>query len=64
MAKSETPRKSAFDPPEEPEWHRMISVAAYYLAERRGFASGHSLEDWLIAEEQIKESLKPRSSPA
>jgi Protein of unknown function (DUF2934) len=48
----------------------MISVAAYYLAEQRGFAAGQSLDDWLRAEEQIKESIKPiasdppRSSPA
>jgi hypothetical protein len=62
MAKSEKPRESQFDPPEEPEWHRMISVAAYYLAEQRGFAAGQSLDDWLRAEEQIKESIKPVAS--
>jgi hypothetical protein len=28
----------------------MIRVAAYYLAEKRGFAPGRELEDWLIAE--------------
>ena len=37
----------------------MISVAAYYLAERRDFAAGQSLDDWLRAEEQIKQSIKP-----
>lgn len=37
----------------------MISIAAYYLAERRGFAAGQSLDDWLRAEEQIKEFIKP-----
>jgi len=31
----------------------MISVAAYYLAERRGFAPGGEVQDWLIAEQQI-----------
>lgn len=36
----------------------MISVAAYYLAEQRGFAPGRSLDDWLQAEDQIKESLR------
>lgn len=51
--------KPSFNPPEEPEWHRMISIAAYYLAERRGFAAGQSLDDWLRAEEQIKEFIKP-----
>ena len=59
---SEKPKLSSFNPPEEPEWHRMISVAAYYLAEQRNFAAGQSLDDWLRAEEQIKESLKQAAS--
>jgi hypothetical protein len=58
MATSGKPQQSAFNPPEESEWHRMISVAAYYLAEQRGFAAGQNLDDWLRAEEQIKESIK------
>jgi hypothetical protein len=32
----------------------MIATAAYYLAERRNFAPGHELEDWLAAEQQIR----------
>ena len=35
------------------ERHAMIAEAAYYMAERRGFESGHELEDWLVAESQI-----------
>jgi hypothetical protein len=31
----------------------MIAEAAYYHAEHRGFESGHELEDWLAAEEEI-----------
>jgi hypothetical protein len=46
-----------FDPPAEPEWHRMISEAAYYLAEKRGFAPGHALDDWLRAEDAVKALL-------
>lgn len=34
--------------------HHRIQVAAYYLAERRGFAPGHELDDWLAAEEVIE----------
>jgi hypothetical protein len=52
---------AAFNPPEEAEWHRMISVAAYFLAEQRGFAAGRNLDDWLRAEQQIKDSI---SAPA
>lgn len=32
---------------------RMIATAAYYRAERRGFAPGAELEDWLAAEAEI-----------
>jgi len=35
------------------ERHAMIAEAAYYTAERRGFESGHELDDWLVAESQI-----------
>ena len=31
----------------------MIAEAAYYLAERRRFETGHELEDWLAAEIEI-----------
>lgn len=32
---------------------RRIAEAAYYRAEKRGFASGFALEDWLAAENLI-----------
>jgi Protein of unknown function (DUF2934) len=47
----------SFDPPMESEWHRMISEAAYFLAEKRGFEPGLALSDWLAAELQVKEAL-------
>jgi hypothetical protein len=34
--------------------HHRVQVAAYYLAERRGFAPGHELDDWLAAEDAIE----------
>jgi hypothetical protein len=34
--------------------HQQIQVAAYYLAEHRGFAPGHELEDWVAAEREIE----------
>jgi len=30
-----------------------VATAAYYLAEKRGFAPGHETEDWLLAEAQV-----------
>ncbi|OZA29404.1 MAG: hypothetical protein B7X91_01915 [Hydrogenophilales bacterium 17-64-11] len=32
---------------------RMIAVAAYYLAEQRGFSPGQEVEDWLQAEKGL-----------
>jgi len=53
----------SFEPPAESDWHRMISEAAYFLAERRGFAPGRSLDDWLQAEVLIKDILTGGWSP-
>ncbi len=39
----------------EEEQQLMISEAAYYRAENRGFTADHELEDWLEAEKQVKE---------
>ena len=36
----------------------MIAVAAYYLAERRGFAPGRELEDWWEATSAIDRMLE------
>jgi Protein of unknown function (DUF2934) len=37
---------------EDTERHN-IAEAAYYIAEKRGFAPGHELEDWLKAKAQL-----------
>jgi hypothetical protein len=55
-----TNKPSSFEPPEEPVWHRMIAESAYYLAERRGFVAGHSLDDWLEAEQQVRQMISPK----
>ena len=36
------------------ERESMIRLYAYYLAEHRGFAPGHEIEDWLTAERQLR----------
>jgi len=38
----------------------MISVAAYYHAEHRGFADDNSLSDWLAGEAEIDATHKNR----
>ena len=46
--------------PEEREY--MISEAAYFLAENRGFEPGRALDDWLEAELKVKEVLTGRQN--
>ncbi|MBS0388706.1 MAG: DUF2934 domain-containing protein [Proteobacteria bacterium] len=49
--------------PEMPEERRArIAESAYFRAERRGFAVGHELEDWLAAEQDIERALPERSA--
>ena len=38
-----------------PTREARIAEAAYWRAERRGFAPGHELDDWLSAEREIDE---------
>jgi len=40
-----------FDPSSSRE--ALIATAAYYRAEKRGFAPGHETEDWLAAEREV-----------
>ncbi|HET7832424.1 MAG TPA: DUF2934 domain-containing protein [Gallionella sp.] len=43
---------------DETDRHQMIKVAAYYLAEQRGFSGGDPVSDWLAAEARIDAMLK------
>jgi len=40
----------------------MIAEAAYYLAQKRAFRGEHSLEDWLAAEQQVRQLISPISN--
>ncbi len=62
--KAKAPRKRAARPAKPAgaaltsgERLEMIRQAAYYRAERRGFATGHEAEDWLAAEAEIDAGL-------
>ncbi len=37
-----------------------IAEAAYWRAERRGFAAGQELEDWLAAEREVDDEIQGR----
>ncbi|HYE37672.1 DUF2934 domain-containing protein [Methylocaldum sp.] len=45
---------SSLVPFQEDRINQQIAEAAYYRAERRGFAPGYEVEDWLEAEREIK----------
>ena len=47
----------------KPEYGATVAERAYYRAEKRGFAPGHEIEDWLAAEREIAD-LKARSPSA
>jgi hypothetical protein len=40
--------------------HEMIAQVAYMLAQARGFAPGHELDDWLSAEAEVDRALAAR----
>lgn len=46
-------------PAAPPSREQMITEAAYYRAERRNFAGGREMEDWLAAEEEIDSLINP-----
>lgn len=54
--KKTAPKKKAATISPEHRYH-MISTAAYFLAERRGFAGGYEMQDWISAEAQIDTNL-------
>jgi hypothetical protein len=43
--------------------YRMICEAAYLRAERRGFAPGQEIEDWLAAEQEVERLLAAEHAP-
>lgn len=45
-------RHGRAEPAARARW-QDIAVAAYFLAERRGFAPGRELDDWLEAEKAV-----------
>lgn len=53
--------KAAVTPEER---YQMIAKAAYFRAEKRGFASGDTARDWLEAEAEIDRMLKTPKSKA
>ncbi|MGZ5008655.1 MAG: DUF2934 domain-containing protein [Methylobacter sp.] len=48
---TQTSNKEVFD---QEKLQKMIAERAFSKAEKRGFAAGHEMEDWLEAESEIR----------
>lgn len=42
---------------EHPQRHALIAEAAFFIAQERGFAPGHELDDWLAAEREVDQGM-------
>lgn len=56
-----TEPKAAAAPGTPAERDEMVRMAAYFRAERRGFAPGHEVADWLAAQAEVDMCLTPAS---
>ena len=43
------------------EVYRLIQESAYFKAKARGFAPGHEVQDWIEAEQEIRQRLERRA---
>lgn len=63
--KPAAPRKATARPAVSPaggagaDRAELVRMAAYFRAERRGFAPGYEIEDWLAAEAEVAAKLGP-----
>jgi Protein of unknown function (DUF2934) len=53
-AQSETAASMSIDPDVR---RQLVAAEAYFRAERRGFAAGNELEDWVAAERAVDSRL-------
>ncbi len=63
-SKTTTPRKPTSKTVSHIDMQEMIATNAYYRAERRGFAAGDHMQDWLDAEAEIAQKFKVKKTKA
>lgn len=44
-----------------PEFDALVAERAYFKSEKRGFAPGFEIEDWLEAEAELGKPAKPKA---
>lgn len=54
-AESDTTSRASIDPDVR---RQLVAAEAYFLAERRGFAAGREIEDWVTAEGVVDSRLQ------
>jgi Protein of unknown function (DUF2934) len=42
------------------EFQEMVAINAYYKAEKRGLEPNHEIDDWIEAEQDIKNQFRSR----
>ena len=55
--------KAPVQPAESFDREEMVRVAAYFRAERRGFAPGYEVADWLAAQAEVDVRLGAPKTP-
>jgi hypothetical protein len=58
LAKVQTEKGVEIREPSDEEIRRLIAEAAYYRAEKRGFAPGAEEQDWCEAEREVRDGLR------
>lgn len=58
VLESKESRKDDFKAIDPEDRRRLVAAEAYLLAERRGFAAGNEVEDWVAAEVVVDLRLK------
>lgn len=43
------------------EVYKLIQESAYFKAKARGFAPGHEVQDWIEAEQEVRQRLEGRA---
>ena len=60
VLESTEPRAAVLTPLDPEARRRLVAAEAYFLAERRGFAAGNEVEDWVAAEVAVDARLKQK----
>jgi hypothetical protein len=64
VSKAASPKASPKITVSDEQRARYVEVAAFYIAERRGFTAGNPTDDWLAAEAEVNRLIDSGHFPA